>query len=904
MRLDSSGRLGLGTSSPSARLNILGDYGQQLILQQSATNSVAKGGNFNTAHYTNTEEPVLVSAGYSSVSENICYYGGGWTSSNAATVLRFYTAANTTTTEGTERMRIDSSGNVGIGTQTPAQKLVLREAGASEVYLQCVNNSGAASFYAGLTSSGDMSLQGNNALLFQAGGFAERARIDSSGRLLVGTSSAFGSGPSQVATTNSHAIDIGGFNTFAANSGRLTFYRSKNGTIGSGTVLAANDSVGRIDFRGYDSNTYELAAQIQCEVDGTPGDGDMPGRLVFSTTADGASSPTERLRIDSAGQIEAGSLGTAAAPVWSFLADTNTGIYSPGADQVAISTNGTGRLFVDASGRVGVGTSPSYTLDVAGSTSTARLGKLQILNDAPFITGANIDSGANTVALGSSGNAPALFFTNNTERMRLDSSGRLGLGTSSPSTTNGGLDIASGGLSLIIGADGSLSSRTNATNKQARIGAYHYTNAEEPVGIATVFSTASSNAIYFGGGTSSLNAATALEFYTAANTTTTTGTQRMVIDSSGRVGIGTTAPDTYNADANNLVIQEASGNGGITIRTDTASAGGLFFADGVTADGSAATNRGMLRYDHSNDSMQFWTAGNNERARIDSSGRLLVGTSSVTSNIVTMAIQGSPNSATDGPAFLMKKNTATPADGDSLGGIIWSDNTDNLAIAITGRRDGGTWSASSKPTRLVFSTTADGASSPTERMRIASTGDVYFGTTTVNPGIGNTATGTLIRNGTADSDRYIAVSRNAGAGLFVNRNTNDGSVCDFARAGTSVGTISVTASATAYNTSSDYRLKENVVPLTGAADRVNQLQVHRFNFIADPDTTVDGFIAHEAQTVVPECVTGEKDAVDKNGNPVYQGIDQSKLVPLLTAALQEALQKIEDLEGRLTAAGI
>jgi hypothetical protein len=119
-----------------------------------------------------------------------------------------------------------------------------------------------------------------------------------------------------------------------------------------------------------------------------------------------------------------------------------------------------------------------------------------------------------------------------------------------------------------------------------------------------------------------------------------------------------------------------------------------------------------------------------------------------------------------------------------------------------------------------------------------------------------------------------------------------------------VGSISTIGSATVFNTSSDYRLKENVVPLTGAADRLNQLQVHRFNFIADPDTTLDGFLAHEAQAVVPECVTGTKDEVDDEGNPVYQGIDQSKIVPLLTAALQEALAKIETLEQRLTDAGL
>ena len=119
-----------------------------------------------------------------------------------------------------------------------------------------------------------------------------------------------------------------------------------------------------------------------------------------------------------------------------------------------------------------------------------------------------------------------------------------------------------------------------------------------------------------------------------------------------------------------------------------------------------------------------------------------------------------------------------------------------------------------------------------------------------------------------------------------------------------VGSIATNASATAYNTSSDYRLKENVTPVSDGITRLQQLKPSRFNFIADPAKTVDGFIAHEVQAVVPEAITGEKDAVDADGNPVYQGIDQSKLVPLLTAALQEAIGEIESLKARLTAAGV
>ena len=128
--------------------------------------------------------------------------------------------------------------------------------------------------------------------------------------------------------------------------------------------------------------------------------------------------------------------------------------------------------------------------------------------------------------------------------------------------------------------------------------------------------------------------------------------------------------------------------------------------------------------------------------------------------------------------------------------------------------------------------------------------------------------------------------------------------------GTEVGSIKFTSSATTFNTSSDYRLKENIVDLTGAIDRVKTIPVHRFNFKVDPGNTVDGFIAHEVSPIVPEAVTGTKDEVenvyDKDGNvestkPVYQAIDQSKLVPLLTAALQEAIAEIETLKTKVAA---
>jgi hypothetical protein len=119
---------------------------------------------------------------------------------------------------------------------------------------------------------------------------------------------------------------------------------------------------------------------------------------------------------------------------------------------------------------------------------------------------------------------------------------------------------------------------------------------------------------------------------------------------------------------------------------------------------------------------------------------------------------------------------------------------------------------------------------------------------------------------------------------------------------TNVGLISTNGSVTAYVTTSDYRLKENIVPLANAVTRLKQLAPKNFTWKNNPSSgTTEGFIAHELKAVVPDAVFGEKDGVDQNGNPKYQGVDSSILIPLLTAALQEALVRIEALEVRITA---
>ena len=154
-------------------------------------------------------------------------------------------------------------------------------------------------------------------------------------------------------------------------------------------------------------------------------------------------------------------------------------------------------------------------------------------------------------------------------------------------------------------------------------------------------------------------------------------------------------------------------------------------------------------------------------------------------------------------------------------------------------------------------------------------------------------TGSLI-----DSDSVLQVKSTTAGGEAITAqvHSNGNSVINFNNAsGTECGFISVQASgsAVAYNTSSDYRLKENVEYSFDAIERLKQLKPARFNFIADADKTVDGFIAHEVQDVVPEAISGEKDGEE------MQGIDQAKLVPLITKALQEAITKIESLESEI-----
>jgi hypothetical protein len=213
-----------------------------------------------------------------------------------------------------------------------------------------------------------------------------------------------------------------------------------------------------------------------------------------------------------------------------------------------------------------------------------------------------------------------------------------------------------------------------------------------------------------------------------------------------------------------------------------------------------------------------------------------------------------------------------------------------------------------------------------EQMRIIGDGSLrIFQATTNIPGVGNTTVGAAFEKTASGGSLFVSRSDNTPA--HFNRNS-DGGLVRFYRSGTEEGHINVTTSGVTLVSTSDYRLKENVTELSHSIERLKLLTPRRFNFITEPSQTIDGFIAHELSDAVPEAVFGEKDAMEDQEVEVTpavlsaegevtteavmetksvispQGIDQGKLVPLLTAALQEAIAKIETLEQRLSAAGI
>jgi len=344
------------------------------------------------------------------------------------------------------------------------------------------------------------------------------------------------------------------------------------------------------------------------------------------------------------------------------------------------------------------------------------------------------------------------------EWMRITNSGKVGIGTSSP---DGRADIAQD------------QNTTKFTSPHLALTASGTTDTTGFTGISYAASTVTN----YGWTAGALRSTTGnnSSFVFTAHNNSASGTERMRIDGSGNVGIGTSSPSSLQSGAENLVVGSGSGDEGMTIYSGTANRGNIYFADGTTG---SDPYRGQINYFHDSDYLRFVTAAT-EAMRIDSSGNLLVG-----------------KTATD-------------------------NETQGVRIYPTGRQ---------------------------------------------------------------------SIVSEADTALIINRRTSAGTVVSFRKDATIVGSISVTSSATAYNTSSDQRLKDNIVDAPSASDDIDAIQVRSFDWKADGSHQKYGMVAQELQGVAPEAVS--EGATEED----MMGVDYSKLVPMMLKEIQSLRARVAQLE--------
>jgi len=576
-------------------------------------------------------------------------------------------------------------------------------------------------------------------------------------------------------------------------------------------------------------------------------------------------------------------------------------------------------------GNVGIGTtSPQTKLDVIGGSDyqTINIGESKTDNDVkrsgitfthydtdqPEVTLINsyIDSNISYVSIGGSSGAQVAtenirFYTaantttlSGTERMRINSSGNVGIGQINPA------------YKLDVNGTGSFSSTLTAQTNMYLGGL-----------------------IYHSGDTNTF-------FGFPSNDTfkiRTNSSDRMYINSSGNVGIGTTSPNAKldvvgKVKASGLDI-DGTGNADTTFitytRTDLTQPASMIY-DGT---GGFKFNANGLIYSFT-DNTGLGIGTTSPRSKLHVEG--------VTGSVPALGAAASAaqiGGSTYGTLFsTLTSGTGVIQQGRSDGAaltfpLLINPNGGNVGIGetnpaqklhvignseITGdiflgryifhNDDNNTWLGFPLADTISFRTNGS------DRMYINSSGNVGIGTTSptsrlhVKQTLASPSAPMVYFEADRGPSAYGAVNVRVdnldyGSGMrFYKSGIYDSNAVSFYNGASSVGNININTSSTSYNTTSDYRLKENVTSITDGITRVKQLEPRRFNFIGDT-SIVDGFLAHEAKEVVPEAVTGEKDEVLPNGEPVYQGIDQAKLVPLLTAALQEAVAKIEDLETRI-----
>jgi len=719
-------------------------------------------------------------------------------------------------TGGNNRLNIDSSGRVGLNTTSPTKTLDVN--GTFRVVNESV-------FDADVIVYGDAQLN-QQGLKFQSG-------------LITAVQANGGNSVFRGLTTAG-----GNYNIDLKASGEASFL----GNVGIGTTSPAHNldispASGAAELKIAGAEGQEASIRLYAD----QGDDAADIKKLLTDTSGNfkiqhylGSAFVDSMVIDSAGKVGIGctpvrdlQLHTSDASSELMLSNSTTGatagsgfmIQQDGNDTyiwnkensfMSFGTNALERMRITNLG-LGVGTGTiTVGRPVHAHTSGGGSAYFQSTNDTTGQGSANGAlfgvSGDITYAPWSYVNGPIIFAANSAERMRIDSSGNVQIGT----TTSNGFKF-----------------------KVSDGGASEFAFFPNDSGVNSLVNYNRSSSAYVDMSIS------AKEFIIKAGTS---AAEYLRIVSSGRVGIGTNDPST-KLDVRGEISVAFDANYGIRFynqdRTNWSSIGNH------VATGSTAAN--LIFKDSTGESMRI------------SGGNVGIGASALASSSRLTLFEDTGNAQT------LEIIAARASGVGSQPGIKFTNNSTGNLGGIYGE---------------VSSASVNLQTGGTVRMRIGSTGQVMINRTTVNNGgrlslnfPGSTENGIVLQTTYTGLQSNFMIFRNSSNNLCGQILQN--------------GTTSVQ-----YLSGSDYRLKENVVNIVDGIARVKQLSPKRFNFIGDADAIVDGFIAHEAQAVVPEAVSGEKDGEE------MQGIDQSKLVPLLTAALQEAIAKIETLEQRLSDAGI
>jgi hypothetical protein len=836
MRVDTSGNVGIGTDSPSSY------YAKNLVV--SAAN----------------EEGITIAATATSATNYLLFadgtsgdaaYRGQVAYSHSADNLDLVSTGTMTFKSGssrTEKMRINSNGTIGVGTSGGSYAIDLLTTGNNGLRVN-TGTSSADQLYLGNTGGVSVvgTLSNDNFGIITNG--STRITVDTSGNVGLGTSSP--SASLHVLHTGSVGYKL---ETDGDNDSNFIHFKTSGSTsqgyIGNESSTAGANFTGTLARSFVVGSTSSGTATQFLSAGTVKATIDSSGNLGLGTT-----SPTHTLHVNnslraSSSLVSIDPTGSASAPSLIFNGDDNSGLYRPASDNLAVSTAGTERMRIDSSGNLGLGTSsPQQKLHVVGGE--ARFDDHISIQPTKKLY---LDGGGDTYIDEETANTISIN-TGGGERMRINTTG-VGIGTTSPVTklhvrgtasdtitaanAFGAFD-GTGGDGIIIGA---MASSPFAAYIQSgyipNIGTSHHyplllnphggnvgINIDSPTVPLTVNNSTDHSDIaifHAGGGTpdrglkistfSNTNSNAGVELdaqhSTGAFKFSTGGSEKMRIDAVGNLGLGTTSP-TYKIDATTT-----SGGNGLKIARGSDS----FFEQFQSTTGgvslAASGSAGYLAM------RTGTTAGTTtERMRIDSSGNVTIGSSSLSAN-AALKFQA------DTGTFTLEHDRGTHAltlsDSDGTGEVLRVDTSGNLLV-------GGT---------------SIGASD--------------------SAGI--------------DSSGIMTISRASGVG----RN-----MMLFKNGGSDVGSISSNTSSTAYNTSSDARLKD----VTGEArglEVINELNPVAYNWKADGKAD-EGLIAQEVMDIVPNAVSGSEE-------DMYQ-MDYSKLVVHLVAGMKEQQTQIEELKTQI-----